>query len=206
MAASSESAAVTFDCLMAVGFLRSYSLLILHPLDLDIAKETYLVPKDIDWVQWSKFICHFRQIRDEDVARRYHYGQLRLSRLNWLVRVFRPQHAHNMWFYELPHSSISDFVADYTFPIVFIFATLSLVLSSMQVVLSVPTELLWFEERSNDLQGIGRTFWVFSIAVVLLWALVCLLLLGIPVLVLGWQLSWGYKHRIKSNVKAKGIV
>ncbi|KAG9235721.1 hypothetical protein BJ875DRAFT_421526 [Amylocarpus encephaloides] len=189
-----------------LGFLRSYSLLISNPLDLDIAKEAYLVPKEMEWIQWSKFISYFRHIGDENVARRYHYGQLRLSRLNWLVRVFRPQHAHNMWFYELPHWSISDFAAAYTVPLLFIFATLSLVLSSMQVVLSVPTEMLWFEERSNGLQGIGRACWVFSIAVVLLWALLWLLLFGVPLLVLGWQLSWGYKHRIKPNVKAIGTV
>jgi hypothetical protein len=205
-AASSESAVVAFDRSTAVGFLRSYSLLISHPLDLDMAKEAYLVPQDITWVQWSKFISHFRRIGDENVAKRYHYGQLHLSRLNWIVRVFRPQHAHNIWFYELPHWSFSAFLADYTTPLVFIFVTVSLILSSMQVALSVPIEMLWFEERSNGLQGMGRAFWVFSIAVVLLWALVWLLLLGIPLLVLGWQLSWGYKHRIKPNVKAKGTV
>ena len=162
--------------------------------------------KDIYWVQWSKFISHFWRIGDEDVARRYHYGQLRLSRLSWLVRVFRPQHTRNIWFYEPPHWSISAFIAAYTIPLVFIFATVSLVLSSMQVTLSVPAEMLWFKEPSNDLRGISRAFWIFSIAVVLLWALVWLLLLGIPLLALGGQLSWGYKHRIKPNVKAKGTV
>jgi hypothetical protein len=167
-AASSESTAVAFDRLTAVGFLRSYFLLISNPLDLDIAKEVYLVLKEMEWTQWSKFISYFRYIGDESVARRYHYGQLRLIRLNWVVRVFRHQHGHNKWFYELPHWSISDFVAAYTLPLVFIFATVSLILSSMQAALSVPAEMLWFEECSIGLQGVGRAFWIFSIAVVLL--------------------------------------
>jgi hypothetical protein len=199
---SFESATVAFDRATAVGFLRSYSYLVSHPLDLAIAQESYLIPQNINWVQWSRFISHFRHIGDENVAGRYHYGQLRLSRLNWVVRLFRPRHAHSMWFYELPHWSISDFMTNYTLPLVFIFATLSLVLSSMQVALSVPVDVLWFEEPGNYQQGMGRAFWVFSIAVVLLWALVWLLLLGIPLLVLGWQLSWGYRHRNSSNMQS----
>lgn len=195
-----------FDRSTAVGFLRSYSMLISHPLDLAIAQESYLVPKDIDWVQWSKFISHFRPIGDENVARRYHFGQLRLSRLNWVVRVFRPKHATNSWFYEPPQWSISAFIAEYTIPLLFVFATVSLALSAMQVALTVPAEMLWFKEPSNNLQGIDRAFWIFAIAVVLLWALVWLLFSGIPLLALAGQLLWGYKHRIKPNVKAKGMV
>ncbi|RFU74218.1 hypothetical protein TARUN_8027 [Trichoderma arundinaceum] len=199
--ASFESATMAFHCSTAVGFLRSYSFLISHPLDLAIAQESYLIPQNIDWVQWSRFISHFRHVGDENVAGRYHYGQLRLSRLNWVVRVFRPMHAHNTWFYELPHWSISEFMVNFTLPIAFIFATISLVLSSMQVALSIPVDVLWFEEPGNYQQAMGRAFWMFSIMVVLLWALVSLLLLGIPLLSLGWQFSWGYRHRKQVNVQ-----
>ena len=201
---SSKSAAVAFDRSIAVGFLRSYSFLVSHPLDLAIAQESHLIPQDIDWVQWSRFISHFRRIRDENVAKRYHYGQLRLSRLNWAVRIVRPRQAHSAWFYELPRWSISDFVANYTVPLVFIFATVSLALSSMQVALGVPADALWFEGSSESLQGMSRAFWVFSVAVVLLWVIVWLLLLGIPFLVLAWQLWWGYRHRNKPSGQGKG--
>ncbi|KAH7139812.1 hypothetical protein B0J13DRAFT_558518 [Dactylonectria estremocensis] len=196
---SLKSTTASFDCSTAVGFMRSYSFLVSHPLDLAIAQELYLIPHHIDWVQWSGFICHFRHIRDENVARRYHYGQLRLSRLNWVVRIVRPRHAHSVWFYELPHWSISEFVAKYTLPLAFIFATISLALSSMQVALSVPADALWFKESSDRLQGMYRAFWVFSIVVLLLWVIVWLLLLSIPLLALAWQLLWGYSNRDKPN-------
>ncbi|KJZ69752.1 hypothetical protein HIM_10863 [Hirsutella minnesotensis 3608] len=130
----SESAPSVFDRSVAMGFLRSYALLVTCHLDLAIAKESHLIPDDVDWLRWSEFICHFRGIGDENVAQRYHYGQLRLSRLNWAVRIFRPRHANTIWFYEIPHWSTSEFVARATFPLAFAFAGVSLALSSMQVI------------------------------------------------------------------------
>ncbi|GMF76432.1 unnamed protein product [Aspergillus oryzae] len=98
----------TFDPSIAMGFLRSYAFLTPHRLDFILAKESHLIPDDIDWIAWSKFIHKFRELGDEQVAQRYHYGQLRLSRLNWAVRIVRPQHANTLWFYHLPHWSITS--------------------------------------------------------------------------------------------------
>jgi hypothetical protein len=81
----------SMDCLISIGFLRSYSLLIRHRSDYDIARSSSLIPGDFDWNQWSYFIHNFRALTDDRVAKRYHYGQLRLSRLNWAVRLFRPR-------------------------------------------------------------------------------------------------------------------
>ncbi|KAK3937547.1 hypothetical protein QBC46DRAFT_392479 [Diplogelasinospora grovesii] len=185
--APSESATIAFDRSVAVGFLRSYSLLMSHRLDFAIAKESHLIPDDVDWLQWSRFICHFRRVGDVAVAKRFHYGQLRLSRLNWAVRIFRPRHAGTMWFYEIPHWSMTEFVAKAMLPLVFVFASVSLVLSSMQVALAVPSEALWSGISEDGLQRLRRAFWVFSIVAVLLWAVVWMLLLGIPLVVLAWQ-------------------
>ncbi|KAE8158938.1 hypothetical protein BDV40DRAFT_307408 [Aspergillus tamarii] len=127
----------TFDCSIAMGFLRSYAFLISHPLDFILAKESHLVPEDIDWIAWSKFIQRFRELGDEQVANRFHYGQLRLSRLNWVVRIFRPQHANTLWFYHIPHWSITTYLSQATIPLLFIFASVSVVLSAMQVVFIV---------------------------------------------------------------------
>jgi hypothetical protein len=48
-----EPAASVFDSSIAIGFMRSYASLIKSLLDFAIAKETYLIPTDIDWIQWS---------------------------------------------------------------------------------------------------------------------------------------------------------
>ncbi|KAB8248713.1 hypothetical protein BDV35DRAFT_403113 [Aspergillus flavus] len=123
----------TFDRSIAMGFLRSYAFLTPHRLDFILAKESHLIPDDIDWIAWSKFIHKFRELGDEQVAQRYHYGQLRLSRLNWAVRIVRPQHANTLWFYHLPHWSITSYLSQATVPLLFIFASVSVVLSAMQV-------------------------------------------------------------------------
>lgn len=184
------------DRSVAMGFLRSYALLVRYRLDLAIAKESHLIPDNVDWLQWSRFVSHFRHIRDENVAKRYHYGQLRLSRLNWAVRIFRPRHASTTWFYEIPHWSTSKFVERATFPLVFLFASISLALSSMQVALAVPADSLWLRGPSEfGLREMNRAFWLFSIIVVLLWVVICVLLLGIPLIILSWQVLWGFSNR-----------
>ncbi|KAE8336173.1 hypothetical protein BDV24DRAFT_178668 [Aspergillus arachidicola] len=130
----------TLDPSIAMGFLRSYAFLTPHRLDFILAKESHLIPENIDWIAWSRFIHKFRELSDEQVAQRYHYGQLRLSRLNWAVRIVRPQHANTLWFYHLPHWSITSYLSQATVPLLFIFASVSVVLSAMQVVLSVPSD------------------------------------------------------------------
>ncbi|KAI0097333.1 hypothetical protein GGR51DRAFT_553182 [Nemania sp. FL0031] len=178
---------IGFDRSVAIGFLRSYAFLVSHPLDLAIAHQSHLMPPEVIWLQWSKFIIHFRRVEDKDVAKRYHYGQLRLLRLHWVVRIFRPRH------------SIHDFIANYTLSLAFAFATVSLALSSMQVALSVPAEALWFKQPNYNLHHMDRAFWVFSIVVLLSLVVLWLLFLVIPFLVLAHQLTWGYKHRDKPS-------
>ncbi|OCK87821.1 uncharacterized protein K441DRAFT_592462 [Cenococcum geophilum 1.58] len=197
---SSGSVIPNFDRSVAVGFLRSYAFLINHQLDFILAKDSRLIPEDVDWVKWSKFINNFRKLEDNHVAKRYHYGQLRLSRLNWVVRLFRPQHASTGWFYEIPHWSITEYVTWATLPFLFMFASISLALSSMQVALSVPADGLWFQRPDGSgLRYMSRAFWVFSIGVLLLSGVIWMLLLGIPLLVLVWQISWGFQKREKET-------
>jgi hypothetical protein len=43
----------------------------------------------------------------------------------------------------------------------------------------------------------SRAYWIFSIGVLLLLGVVWMLLLGIPLVVLVWQLSWGFPKREK---------
>lgn len=191
-----QSVTLNFGRPIAVGFLRSYAFLVQHRLDLILAKEFHLIPDDVDWIKWSKFINKFRHLGDELVAKRFHYGQLRLSRLNWAVRIFRPQHASTVWFYEIPHWSIAAYLTRATIPLLFMFASLSLVLSAMQVVLSAPADGLRFQRLDDSgLRDMRRAFWVFSIGILLLSGVLWVLFLGIPLIVLAWQLSWGFKKQ-----------
>ena len=180
----------------AMGFMRSYSHLIQHRLDFILAQENHLLPSELEWIEWSTFITHFCRIDDAQVAPRYHYGQLRLSRLNWAVRTFQPRNAPSAWFYKIPYWSTALYLESVIGPLIFAFASLSVVLSSMQVVLSVPSEGLWSDGYDTaSIRAMRRAFWVFSIIMLLLSGVVWTLILVIPVSVLVWQLQWGFRNR-----------
>lgn len=200
----STSTGTAFDRATAIGFMRSYSLLVRHRVDFVLAKESHLFPAEFDWINWAKFIDPFRKIEDEDVSNRYHYGQLRLSRLDWAVRMFRPSSAATKWFYEVPHWSTGTYMGRAIAPLLFGFASLSLILSSMQVLLSVPDEnLKLYNVGDLSLVHMKRAFWGFSVTVLLLSAAVWILIFVIPFSALIWQLSWGFENRNKPRLDTK---
>ncbi|KAJ9161068.1 hypothetical protein NKR19_g2624 [Coniochaeta hoffmannii] len=119
----------------AVGFLRSYYYLIQYEIDFDLACEKKLVPKKPDgnhpsYEEFCDFIANFRDAGDTHVSRRFHYGELRLSRLNKTAMLFRGHlayfHIHPQW-----GSYLSHVLA----PIITVFVVISVVLNSMQVTL-----------------------------------------------------------------------
>ena len=86
--------------------MRSYALLIRH---LHLAIEYRLVRENTHWLSFSRSIVPFRHLDDDEVSSRYHFGQLRLTQLNWAIRVLRPQSSKNWWYYHkslLEHGSI----------------------------------------------------------------------------------------------------
>lgn len=114
----------------ALGLLRSYHHSIRHENDLRIAQQSHLnlLPHDITWKQWCDFSANFDAIDDNQVAPRYHYGKLQLSRLHWLVRVY----LREMSYYYLD-GGYGDSFARYYGPLLFVFGVLSVLLSAMQV-------------------------------------------------------------------------
>ncbi|KAL8393542.1 hypothetical protein RB595_003328 [Gaeumannomyces hyphopodioides] len=117
----------------AKGYLRSYRYLIQHESDFDMAKQDHLrlVPRDVEWPEFCRFISNFDRIRDADVSPRYHYGELRLSRLNFYAPfLFGKSNFQRL------HGQYSDYFARFYGPILFAFAVASTALSSMQVVLA----------------------------------------------------------------------
>jgi hypothetical protein len=188
------------QCSIAIGFLRSYACLIQYHSDFVIAHQHHLLPLNLDWTSWMRFIAHFSSRGDHEVSSRYHNGQLRLSRLHWAVRLFRPPSAPNRWFYYLPHWSTTPYLKSILAPLAFTFATISLVLSAMQVVVSIPANGLKFSGVDNiGLKHMKRAFWVFSIWLLMSSCILWVLLLAIPAGVIIWQLWWGFSNRHKRS-------
>jgi hypothetical protein len=120
-------------CKAAAGFLRTYRYLVRHESDFHIAQEgsLCLIPKDVDWASFFHFTSDLNNIQDSAVSRRYCFGELRLTRLNFyvpfLLRKFR---------FEQVHGQYGDFFARLYGPVLFVFAVVSTILNSMQVALA----------------------------------------------------------------------
>lgn len=73
----------------ALGYLRTYFYLIQYESDLRISQylALFLVPTEVTWRRFCQFTDHFRDITDNEVSGRYHYGEFRLTRLNYYAPV-----------------------------------------------------------------------------------------------------------------------
>ena len=117
----------------ALGLLRSYYHLIQHESDFQIACENgRLLPSYISWPDFCAFSEAFPEICDDAVSERYHYGELRLTRLNLYAKLLLGKFQ-----YERIYGQYATFFARFYGPLLFILGILSIVLSAMQVELGV---------------------------------------------------------------------
>lgn len=74
----------------ALGFLFSYTALITHESDFEIAREKRLLPEQVTWSAWTTLVKQLdtQNIYDK-IDERFKYGELRLSRLNKIYRFTR---------------------------------------------------------------------------------------------------------------------
>ncbi|KAJ5919130.1 hypothetical protein N7466_010073 [Penicillium verhagenii] len=192
--ATSQEASETHARLDATGFIRSYTRLIRHESDFLLAQEKHIISKErISFADFQLLTLPFRDKGDDEVSKRYHYGQIRLSRLNWAVRFFQPSsrryHATlGRLYYQQLYWDTSAFLQTSVAPFVFIFGTLSVILSSMQVALAVETD------TQNKWGEFSWASWVFSIAVLVFVAVLLAVLALIVVILLLGQASWGWRH------------
>jgi hypothetical protein len=181
----------------ALGLLRSYAYLIKGELDFIYAVEAHLIPEGVDWVQWKRFIHHFISVEDQSVAKRYHYGQLRLSRLDWAVRLFRPRSrkGRTRWIhYEPSHQgSLTRLFERATVPLAFLIAGVSVLLSAMQVALG--TGSIGEQLPGVNFDAMRASFWLVSMFIMGGCAVATLLFIILPTSVVTWQLVWGYKQK-----------
>ncbi|KIJ65775.1 hypothetical protein HYDPIDRAFT_27008 [Hydnomerulius pinastri MD-312] len=150
----------------ACGFLRTYALLIKHESDFRIARELGLLPQGITWIQWSALAFSFANIPSADVNERYHYGELRLHRLNIVHNLYRC----SPWYYNIHRDYQSWFSYQLGFMLV-LFAYASVVMSSMQVMLTTPlpsweiSALCYWVSAITTLSVVGVLVWqIFTFA------------------------------------------
>lgn len=149
---------------LACGLLVSYVWLIITDLDLKIARENHLLPLNADWRWWKSFVsCLLSKIDAnslDQVNKRYHYGELRLARVNTIYRI-RFAHTHFIRGYLYGYNRYVVFFQRNFGWMVVIFAYFSLVLSAMQVGVSVDRL-----EKHKAFMDASYGFVVFSIVLV----------------------------------------
>ncbi|EPS36713.1 hypothetical protein H072_9720 [Dactylellina haptotyla CBS 200.50] len=124
----------------ALGFVRSWSYLIKTQTDFDIAIEKRLLRWNIvngerpDYEAFKKlmrFLSRFHHVQDKQVSRRYRYGELCLSRLNFWSRVTFTSRAYHRIYGQ--YGALLSYIIT---PLLFSFAVLSVVLAALQVELA----------------------------------------------------------------------
>ncbi|KAF7183475.1 hypothetical protein CNMCM7691_003674 [Aspergillus felis] len=125
----------------ATGLLLSYMWLICTPLDLQLAHDHSLIPKDLTWAWWKAFVTEFYAHVDvnalDTVNKRYQFGELRLGRINTIYRV-RFFLSHFIRGYLYGYNRYVVFYERNFAWMLMIFAVFSVVLSAMQVAAGVP--------------------------------------------------------------------
>ncbi|SCV61373.1 uncharacterized protein FFFS_15942 [Fusarium fujikuroi] len=118
----------------ALGYLRTYYYLVKHESDLRIAQDPSLclIPPDITWKQFCDFASSLGDIADRDVSLRYTYGEIRLTRLNFYAPLLLGK-SH----FQRVEYQYGPYFARFYGPILFVIAVASVVLSGLQVVVSV---------------------------------------------------------------------
>ena len=151
-----------YEC--GCGFLLSYVWLICSKSDLRIAQNAGLFGHEINWEYWVSFTRSLLRAIDiqtlEQVNRRYHYGELRLSRLNWIYRLTSNHRNHVTLIrgYMYGYTKYSEIVQRNFAWVLVAFVYITIVLTAMQVGLA--TDRLG---QSYMFQTASYGFTVFSI-------------------------------------------
>lgn len=148
----------------ACGFLLSYCWLICSESDLAIAHSSHLLPSYVTWEKWVPFVTDVLTNIDPEtlhsVSLRYHYGELRLSRLNTIYRLAPNVFTmHNFVHGFMAEPSRSKAFLERNFAWLFsVFGFISIVASAMQV--GIGTNGL---QGSGGFQGASVVFTVASL-------------------------------------------
>jgi len=147
----------------ALGYLRTWIWLIKYESDFVMAQESKpaLIPRNMTWYQFSAFLEQISAIADEEVTQRYHYGELRLTRLNFYGKfILRKMH------FQKVHGQYGAYFARFYAPIVFFFTVMSLLLNAFQVEMSV--EQVLPTDQWLSFWQLARWFSVLSIVVIMI--------------------------------------
>ncbi|KAH8696949.1 hypothetical protein GQ44DRAFT_744375 [Phaeosphaeriaceae sp. PMI808] len=126
-----------------------------------------LIPKNVDWASFCRFVTELNRIEDSAVSKRY--GELRPTRLNFYAPfLLRKSHLEQV------HGQHGDFLGRLYGPLLFVFAVVSTILNSMQVALAAEQlvaahwESVWYVSRCFSIMSLVGAA-IVSTWFILLW-------------------------------------
>lgn len=140
----------------ALGYLRTYFYLIQYESDLRIAQDPALclVPQEVTWRQFCHFTARFNNITDNEVSGRYHYGEIRLTRLNYYAPVLLGKSN-----YQRVNYQYRAYFARIQGPAISAFAFFSIILNCMQVNLAASDS----DERYSSALLFACCYWLSTL-------------------------------------------
>jgi hypothetical protein len=181
----------------ALGYLRTYFYLIQYESDLRIAQDPALclVPKEVTWPQFCQFTARFNDITENEVSGRYHYGEIRLTRLNYYAPILLGK-SH----YQRENYQYRAYFTRIQGPLISSFAFFSIVLNCMQVSLAASTS----DERYSSALLFAACYWLSTwiglVTGVLMLMLVLLLLFKV---IREWRFAIAHRLQWKKNLQQR---
>jgi len=145
----------------ANGLMWTYASLIKHESDFRIAREIGLLPDQMTWSRWCLLRLDVLDALSGDdpdtMTPRYHYGELRLGRLNLVYRVFR----FNLLGYHYVYRDYNAFFNAMFGWLLLVFAYATVASGAFQTVMGV-------DSAPQSLKDVGYWFSVVLLAVIAL--------------------------------------
>ncbi|KAI5839228.1 hypothetical protein DFP73DRAFT_561979 [Morchella snyderi] len=145
------------------GFLHSYTCLIQSPSDMYIAVEKKLLPKEAinEPDKLFTLLKRYKGLPDEMMSPRFQYGELQLSRINFFIKIYRLQPG-----YHEVHGQYRTYFGRFMGPFLFIFGTVSVILSAMQVFLAATQDYSTLQTSPHLFEIVSKWFSVTCIGIV----------------------------------------
>ncbi|APA10360.1 hypothetical protein SS1G_07168 [Sclerotinia sclerotiorum 1980 UF-70] len=116
----------------ALGFLRTCRYLVQYESDFNIAIGRRLLPEATTWESFSRLVSNLRRIDDGDAMGRYAFGEMRLSRLNFYIKIILGKST----FYKV-YGQYGAYFGRFYSPFLFILGIVSIILNALQLELAV---------------------------------------------------------------------
>ncbi|KIK57341.1 hypothetical protein GYMLUDRAFT_46216 [Collybiopsis luxurians FD-317 M1] len=119
----------------ARGLLRSYARLVVHESDFLLAQQYFLLPRGMKWLDWTRLAEQLALIPTASVNKRYRLGELRLSRLNLVYRIWKGR----LMYFRMHRSYTAYFSEQYRSSLI-LFAYTTVIHAALQTILTTGSD------------------------------------------------------------------